>query len=57
MYIESIGRDSDCEPREPEAAPMDPYYPNSVARVTDPGRYELLYHPEKVKEDAQNKGG
>lgn len=36
---------------------MDPYYPNSVARVTDPGRYELLYHPEKVKEDAQNKGG
>jgi len=36
---------------------MDPYYPNSVARVTDPGRYELLYHPEKVKEDEQNKGG
>ena len=36
---------------------MDPYYPNSVSRVTDATRYEMLYHPDKVREDAQNKGG
>ena len=56
-YIESIPTHDDSEPREPVPPVMDPYYPNSVSRVTDPTRFEMLYHPDKVKEDAQNKGG
>ena len=56
-YIESIPNHDENEPREPIPAVMDPYYPNSVTRVTDPTRFEMLYHPDKVKEDAQSKGG
>lgn len=56
-YIESIPHHDDTEPREPLPSVMDPYYPNSIVRVTDATRYEMLYHPDKVREDAQNKGG
>ncbi len=56
-YIESIPNGDESEPREPVPAAMDPYYPNSVGRVTDAGRFEMLYHPDKVREDAQSKGG
>lgn len=56
-YIESIPDHDESEPREPIPALMDPYYPNSVSRVTDASRFEMLYHPDKAKEDAQSKGG
>ena len=56
-YIESIPNSYENDPREPVPAVMDPYYPNSVSRVTDPTRFEMLYHPDKVKEDAQSKEG
>ena len=51
QFIEPIKTLNDSEPLEPVPATMDPYYPNSIARVTDPSTFERLYHPDRVKED------
>jgi len=57
QFIEPIKNLNDNEPLEPVPPTMDPYYPNSIGRVTDPSTFEMLYHPDRVKEDLSNRGG
>ena len=57
QFIEPIKSRNEEEPLEPLPAAMDPYYPNSIGLVSDPAKFQMLYHPDKVKDDIQSKGG